>query len=291
MGPALVAGPGFRRVFGPADQRPPYNHRGSDDRGWIVFEVGEFPRVWDFAVQVFLPMSESSPSPFALLQARIAYTFRDPTWLERAVTHPSLLQDRPEVTESNQRMEFLGDAVLQLVLTEALFNLFPAEREGMLSKRRATLANGPFLTRLAREIGLDVCLQLGASEESTGGRGRASNLEDAFEALAGALYLDSDFATARRVLLAIYGDLPARLEGTDMSENPKGRLQELIQATQGNNALRYDVSGITGEDHAREYEVQVYLHDRALGSGRGPSKKLAEEAAARVALAHLESEE
>jgi ribonuclease III len=226
--------------------------------------------------------------PLDQLQARIGHTFRDHALLDRAVTHPSLLQDRPDIFESNQRLEFLGDAVLQLILTETLFALFPTEREGLLSRRRAALANGSFLAQLAREIGLDTALRLGASEESTGGRSRAAALEDALEALIGALYLDADLATTRTVVLAIYGDLPARLAAVEDFDNPKGRLQEIIQPQHGNNALRYDVTGVAGEDHAREYEVTVFLLDQPLGSGRGPSKKLAEEAAARIALAGLQ---
>lgn len=228
--------------------------------------------------------------PIDQLETRIDYVFRHRALLERALTHPSFLQDHPDAAESNQRFEFLGDAVLQLVLTEALFNLFPGDREGVLSKRRAALANGVFLARLAREIGLDACLRLGNSEESTGGRARASALEDALEALIGAIYLDSDLPTVRRVVRALYGDLPARLALVEDIENPKGRLQERVQPVHGNNALRYEVVHIEGEDHAREYEVAVYLRDRSLGIGRGPSKKAAEEAAARQALSTLGDE-
>ena len=227
-------------------------------------------------------MSEALTS----LTTRLGYAFRDSTLLERAITHPSFLQDQP-AAESNQRLEFLGDAVLQLVLTQALFELFPADREGQLSRHRAALANGTFLAQLAREIGLDACLRLGASEESAGGRARAAAVEDAFEALIGALYLDSDLATARRMILNLYGDLNARLAAVGDADNPKGRLQELIQPQHGNDALRYEVTGTDGADHARAYEVAVFLRDRRLGSGRGSSKKLAEEAAAREALAVL----
>lgn len=222
----------------------------------------------------------------AQLQARLGYTFRDPALLQSALTHTSFLQDNP-TAENNQRLEFLGDAVLQLVLTEALFQLFPADREGVLSRHRATLANGVFLARLAREISLDACLRLGASEESTGGRARAAASEDAFEALIGAVYLDSDLPTARRVVLGLYGSLSDRLANIEQVENPKGRLQELVQPKHGNNALRYEVVRIDGQDHAREYEVVVHLLDRPLGTGRGTSKKLAEESAARAALKNL----
>jgi ribonuclease-3 len=232
-------------------------------------------------------VSDSPPPPLEELQIRIDHAFRSPALLERAVTHPSYLQDRPDLVESNQRLEFLGDAVLQLILTERLFDLFPGDREGLLSKRRAALANGTFLARLSREIGLDRALRLGASEESSGGRARAGALEDGFEALVGAVFLDSDFREARRVVLGIYGDLPGRLVGVEDIENPKGRLQELVQPVHGNTALRYEVLQIEGEDHAREYQVAVYLHDRQLGTGRGTSKKVAEEAAARAALADM----
>ncbi len=218
------------------------------------------------------------------LETRIDHAFRDRSLVERALTHPSLLPERPDLTESNQRLEYLGDAVLQLILAEALYGLFPGDREGLLSKRRATLANGPFLAGLAREIGLDLALQLGAGEEASGGRARAAALEDAFESLVGALFLDGQLDETRRVVLRIYGPLGERLASADDFENPKGRLQELIQPLHGNKAVRYEVVRVGGEDHAREYEVAVFLLDRQLGTGRGPSTKSAEEAAARAAL-------
>lgn len=218
------------------------------------------------------------------LQARIGYRFRDPAWLTLALTHPSWLQDHPEVPESNQRLEFLGDAVLQLIITEALFNLYPHEREGALSKRRAALSKGHYLARLAGEIDLAPHLRLAPSEESTGGRQRPAALEDAFEALIGAVHADSDFITVRGVVLALYGDLGARLRDIIPAENPKGQLQELIQPRFGNKALLYTVDHVAGEDHAREYEARVHLQEDFLGAGRGSSKKAAEEAAARAAL-------
>lgn len=224
-------------------------------------------------------------SRLTALQHRLGYKFRSPALLRCALTHPSYLQDEPAAGPGNQRLEFLGDSVLQLTLSEALYQLYPEEREGALSKRRATLGRGRFLSGLARDLGLDRALLLGQSEEQTGGRGRESTLEDAFEALVGAVYLDSDFATARRAVLAWYGSLPARLSVLLGADNPKGRLQELVQPVHGNRALRYEVAHMTGAPHEREYEINVYLRDQLLGSGRGTSKKLAEEAAARAALA------
>lgn len=222
------------------------------------------------------------------LQARIGYTFRDPAQLERALTHASWLQDHPVAPGSNQRLEFLGDSVLQLILTEALFGLYPADREGELSKRRAILGRGQFLSLLAREIGIDACLRLGANEDATGGRSRDAALEDAFEAVVGAVSLDGGLESARKAVLGVYGDIPARLAALERHANPKGRLQEIVQPAHGNQALRYDVLATEGADHERRYEVAVYLLDRRIGSGRGPSKRIAEEEAARAALAAMD---
>lgn len=219
-----------------------------------------------------------------LLEDRIGHRFADKGLLERALTHPSCLQDDPLLAESNQRLEFLGDAVLQFILTEALFSLFPAEREGELSARRAALSRGAFLAELALEVGVDTGLKLGQSEEANGGRRRAAALEDAFEALVGAVFLDAGIEAARAAVLRIYGDLHARLLSQQHDANPKGRLQEAVQSLHGNGAVRYELLQTQGADHERIYEVGVFVHDKAMGKGRGSSKKLAEEEAARAAL-------
>lgn len=230
------------------------------------------------------------PQKIAALQQRLGYAFRSTPLLLEALTHPSYLQDHPKAGPHNQRLEFLGDSVLQFILTEALFGEFTAEREGVLSRRRAVLSKGGFLTQMARDLGLDAALRLSKSEDDTGGRTRASILEDVFEALVGALYLDSDLTTTRERVLAWYGPLAARLATSEDAENPKGRLQELIQPEHGNTALRYEVVSTSGPRHAREYQVAVYLKDRQLGTGSGPSKKVAEEVAARAALVILRAE-
>ena len=176
---------------------------------------------------------------------------------------------------------------LHLVLSDALYRLYPGEREGVLSRRRAVLSKGEFLCRLARALGVDADVRLSASEEGMGGRSRDSIMEDALEAIVGALYLDSDFATAQRVVLAWYGPLAERLVSIEDAENPKGRLQELVQPEHGNSALRYETTDTCGPRHAREFTVTVFLLDRQLGEGHGSSKKQAEEAAARMALETL----
>ncbi|HEY4300850.1 MAG TPA: ribonuclease III [Candidatus Didemnitutus sp.] len=227
---------------------------------------------------------------FSQLQTRLGHVFRRPELLAEALTHASYLQDRPDAGSHNQRLEFLGDSVLQFILTDTLYRELPLEREGGLSRRRAWLTRGDFLTQLAIDLGLQPALRLSTSEDATGGRNRASILEDALEAVIGAVYLDSDLATTKAVLLAWYGPLGPRLAALDDDENPKGRLQELAQPEHGNGAIRYETVASTGPRHARRYEVAVFLHDRKLGLGHGSSKKTAEEAAARVALATLRAE-
>ncbi len=222
--------------------------------------------------------------PLASLQSRLGHRFVHPALLHEALTHPSYTCEHPDAEPHNQRLEFLGDSVLHLVVTQTLFTLYPQETEGALSRFRAALTNGRHLAELALALGLDSALRLGSGEESTGGRTRASNLEDAFEAVIGALVLDAGLPRTRDIVLAIYGPLAPRL-ALGAADNPKGRLQERIQPTHGTSPLRYETVHASGADHAREFFSQVFLADRLLGEGRGPSKKAAEESAARVALA------
>lgn len=228
---------------------------------------------------------------FNALQKRLGYTFRNPALLGEALRHASFLQDHPDGGAHNQRLEFLGDSVLHFILTDALFREYTTEREGVLSRRRAGLTKGEFLCQLARDLGVDAAVQLGQSEEDAGGRGRDSILEDALEAIIGAIYLDSDFATVQAVVTKWYGSIPERLARTEGNENPKGQLQEIVQPEHGNGALRYDVVNATGPKHAREYEVVVLLNGREIGLGKGSSKKAAEEEAARVGLETLRYEQ
>ena len=221
---------------------------------------------------------------FSALETRLGHRFADRTLLREALTHPSYFHEHPTEGPHNQRLEFLGDSVLGLIITETLFHAHPGEAEGVLSRHRSVLTKGRCLARLALEIGLDSALLLGSSEAATGGRARASNLEDAFEALVGALRLDAGLERSREIVLRIYGPLGPRLAAGGEQDNPKGRLQELIQPTHGTTPLRYETAQIGGPDHAREFASKVWLAERLLGEGRGPSKKAAEEAAARVAL-------
>ena len=224
--------------------------------------------------------------PFAQLQAHLGHVFHDPALLRQALTHPGYANEHPEDGEHYQRLEFLGDAVIQFAVTAALFHLRPHEREGELSRLRVALTNGVFLAGLARELDLPAHLLLCTAERKTGGSPTAAG--DAYEAVVGALFLDAGLPAAQAFIERSYGDLETRLASLKVEDaNPKGRLQERVQPLHGTGALRYETVQSGGADHAKEYASNVFLADRLLGTGRGTSKKLAEEAAARAALSTL----
>jgi ribonuclease III len=221
--------------------------------------------------------------PLEALEERTGYRFGDLGLLLRALTHPSFSKGGREIPH-NQRLEFLGDAVLGFVAAEALFREFPDEREGILTRNRSMLVNGQTLYELAREIGLGPLLRIGEAEDAQGGRERPSILEDAFEALIGAVFLDGGMAAAREVALRLYGPLEARLSRQTQAHNPKGRLQELLQPRLGNDAIEYRLIADAGPDHRKEFTVEVWIEGACRGAGTGYSKKEAEEAAATMAL-------
>ncbi len=229
-------------------------------------------------------------SELIAFEERIGHRFKDRALLECALAHPSLQQDEPGA-ENNQRLEFLGDAVLQLVVTERLHALYPDEREGDLTRRRATLTRGEFLAALARGFEVPRVLRVSQAERGTGGHERAAALEDAIEALVAAVYLDSGWENTRSVLLTWLGDIDERIRTFEHGSNPKGELQELVQPRHGNNALAYRVVNIDGPPHERRFEVEVLIRDNVVGRGTGASKKEAEESAAREALRHWPTEE
>lgn len=221
------------------------------------------------------------------LEERLGYHFTKREWLERALTHPSHGQESRSI-DNNQRLEFLGDAVLGLVLAERLFHELPGEREGALTRFRSMLVKGHQLSQLARELKLGKYLRLGDAEESQGGRQRDSILEDAFEAVIGAVYLDGGLESTRRVVHVIYGSLEERLDQQTEGHNPKGRLQERVQPTLGNESIEYRLTEESGPDHRKHFTVEVWIDGKPMGEGSGPSKKLAEAAAALEALEKME---
>lgn len=225
-------------------------------------------------------------STYAELEHALGYTFKDGALLERALTHPSYCHVEAKAAH-NQRLEFLGDAVLGMVLAESLFFSLPSKREGVLTRNRSALAKGAHLSALSRDLGLAPFLRMSDAEDRNHGRERESILEDALEAVIGAVYLDSDFETARRVVGAWLGDIRERLEELLGDHNPKGRLQEHVQPIHGNGAIEYIVLRSEGPDHAKEFTTEVRICDEVVGTGQGGSKKEAEENAAQVALQNL----
>jgi ribonuclease III len=225
-------------------------------------------------------------SDFAALQARLGYKFRDENLLRLALTHPSVAHESGVASEHNQRLEFLGDAVLQLVLTQKLYEQFPQFDEGPLTKARAKLVNRGTLTEHAQAFDLGAHLILSHGEEMHGGRGRASALADAFEALLGAIFLDGGFHAALEFILREFGAAFGELSILPSMENPKGELQELLQACSP-NAPEYQTISATGPDHDRVFECVVRHEGTELARGRGKSKKTAESDAALAALKKL----
>lgn len=188
--------------------------------------------------------------------------------------------------QHNQRLEFLGDAVLQLALTRVLFERFPGAEEGPLTKARAQMVNRNTLAAQARRLQLGPLLILSRGEELNGGRERASALADAFEALLGSLFLDGGFGVAEKFILREFQEAFGELRAIPNLENPKGELQEFLQASSPVSP-NYVMVSVSGPDHDRLFECAVYHGGVELGRGTGKSKKTAESEAASAALARL----
>lgn len=202
--------------------------------------------------------------------------------LREALTHKSFANEVSDGTAFNERLEFLGDAVLGLVVADALMAAHPTASEGTLSRLRAGLVNGRSLAEAARHVGIDAALRLGKGEERSGGRKKTSLLGDAFEAMLGAVYLDHGFEAARAQVLAHFGGAVAHDETRAADRDYKTRLQELVQV-RFQCAPVYTVLDSRGPDHQKVFEVAVSVGGQLLGQGHGPSKKRAEREAARVA--------
>ena len=220
------------------------------------------------------------------LQDRLGYIFRDPALLRLALTHPSVAHEQDAPIKTNQRLEFLGDAVLQLVLTRELYEKFPAVGEGPLTKARAKLVNRRTLAERARHLDIGSHLILSRGEDMNGGRERPSALADTYEALLGALFLDGGFEPAREFILRQFQAAFGGLSVIPILENPKGELQELLQAGSA-EAPQYSEVSATGPDHDRIFECTVHHGGVELARGHGKSKKAAESEAALAALAKL----
>lgn len=217
-------------------------------------------------------------------QAVIGYKFKDVRYLETALTHSSFANEKHwPYKKNNERLEFLGDAVLELVSSDFIFHEHGSDMEGDMTKLRASLVCERSLADSARQIGIGTVIRLGKGEFSTGGNERDSILSDAFEAVIGAIYLDGGIESAmsfiRRFVLS-------DIEHKKLFYDSKTALQEVIQE-RGENTILYELVSETGPDHAKVFEVNCRLADEIIGTGKGKSKKAAEQNAAYEALLRL----
>lgn len=221
------------------------------------------------------------------LEDIIGYHFKDPALLELALTHSSYGNEHfAGHGVSNERLEFLGDAVLELCSSQFLYERFPLEQEGTLTRKRAGMVCEPALAYCARELNLGVFLLLGKGEEAGGGRNRDSILSDALEAVLGAIYLDSGLSCARDF---VYGHIMNDMERKTLFYDSKTILQEMVQKD-GENLLSYHIISETGPGHDKVFEAEVHLGEKKIGEGSGHTKKAAEQQAAYQAILKLRGE-
>jgi len=223
----------------------------------------------------------------AVLQQILGVSFKDPSLLEQALVHSSYVNENPGVASaSNERLEFLGDAILGSVIAEKLYQDLPSFSEGEMTKLRATLVRRDTLARVARAIGLGDYLYLGKGEEASGGRRKPVNLAGALEAVTAAIYLDQGAVTAKDFILRLFNRELQKVVSRGAEVNYKPQLQELIQAREQQTPAYYVIEA-RGPDHDRKFTVEVRVGDTVLGRGSGRSKKEAETEAARSALERL----
>jgi ribonuclease-3 len=220
------------------------------------------------------------------VQEIIGYRFNDITHLKQALTHRSFASSNSDSDESNERMEFVGDSVLGLVIAHQLFADHPDWREGELTKVKALLVNETTLSEIGKEIGLNSHIYLSAEEEKSGGAERPSIVSDAVESVIAAIYMDGGFGAARKFVLEQIYTRKADVRADSSQRNYKGELLELVQG-RGESMPRYEVISQTGPDHEKTFNVVVSISGRPLGSGIGSSKKEAEQKAAAEALDSL----
>ncbi len=215
------------------------------------------------------------------LEEKIKYVFDDQSLLRQSLTHSSYANENRSTLSFNERLEFLGDAVLSLITAEYLYKKFPQMPEGELSKLRSSLVCTASLCDYANSISLGDFLYLGKGEENSGGRQRPSNLENAFEAVIAAVYLDGGLEKAKNFVL---GFLNSSIETHHISfKDYKTLLQEVIQQNH-EETLNYVITGESGPDHDKRFEAEVHLNSNVIGRGTGKSKKQAEQEAAKEAL-------
>ena len=231
--------------------------------------------------------NQTDPLLIALdYEQELGIPFENKSLLVRSLTHRSFLNEAPLIHADNERLEFLGDAVLDLVVAEILYQRFPEQREGPLTAMRASLVRRETLAEFARKIDLGEQILLGKGEEESGGRDRDAILHAAFEALVGAIFLDSDLDTVTDFLLPFLDPEIGHLRSGRLHKDAKSRLQEWSQA-EYSITPRYHTIGSEGPDHAKEFTIEVHIGEKAYGVGKGNSKQRAAQAAAGAALEHI----
>ncbi len=229
-------------------------------------------------------MSTEERTDVTMLQRELGYAFQDPRLLRTALTHSSYSREKGDGLQSNERLEFLGDAFFDAVIGEELYRLFPEKEEGWLSRIRATIVCEKSLAQAARQLKLGEYLLLGRGEEKTGGRQRESILADAMEAMMGAVYLDGGFEAVQGTVLRLFRSvIDDTKRGIFIVHDYKTHLQERLQA-RGITSIRYDMLGEEGPDHRKTFTIGLYVEDRLVSRGTGRTKKQAEQMAARRAL-------
>lgn len=223
------------------------------------------------------------------LMAALGVQFNDPTLLESALTHRSFVHEHYQWTlQPNERLEFLGDSVLNFLTAQYLYETFPDRSEGQLTSLRAALVKSGTLARFARVFGIGNHLKLGKGEEHSGGRERNNLLADAFEAIVAAIYLDQGMTKAADFLVPLVQEEVARITEHGLLLDSKSRLQERVQSER-NLTPKYRTVSAEGPDHNRTFTIEVWAGDEQLGVGIGNSKQIAQQAAAQAALEHLDS--
>ena len=227
--------------------------------------------------------------PLIKLQKNISYSFQNPELLILALTHPSF-NEHDQHKADNQRMEFLGDSILGAILAEALYQAFPTENEGSLSRKKAVFVRGSFLAKVASDLKLEYFVLMSESEIKNKGHKRSSTLEDTLEALIGAIFLDGGMQETRNCVLKWFGDLPGQLQTEQPKYNPKGQLQEMIKDGSMSQNIEYRLIKEEGPPHQKKFAIDLIVGKKTLGSGFGKTKKEAEEKAALLALSKLSKE-
>jgi len=242
---------------------------------WLVLKRNAYSKIYK------IYNTGVNMTDYSQLEKRLNYTFKDKQLIIEALTHKSYKKPY-----NNERLEFLGDAVLDLIVGEYLFTKFPNSNEGILSKIRASLVNESGFTLLARAIDLGEYIYLSAAEENNNGRNKPSLLSNAFEAIIGAIYLEAGLEKAKEISIRLLEASHPKIDLDSLSKDYKTALQELTQATHGVTP-QYELLGSSGPDHKKEFEIAVNLNDETIATAKGKSKKEAQQKAAQIALEAL----